>query len=167
MTDPAVVAQMGLPGPIRAAFGTAGILLGGILAFVGLRTLRASASLDGFEVVEARVLESDLESTPRSGGTTYSPAIVYEYTVGGETYTNDAVYPGPLGGSNVKSKHQSVVDDYPEGAVVEAYYDPDDPAVAFLENRSGDPEALVLTGLGVLFLLMGIVFAGPYALSLL
>lgn len=46
-------------------------------------------------------------------------------------------------------------------SVVEAYYDPDDPSVAFLEPGSGGPAVLVLTGAGVLFLLIGIGIAGP------
>ncbi|PSQ19927.1 hypothetical protein BRD00_00385 [Halobacteriales archaeon QS_8_69_26] len=164
----AVVAQVGPPvepAAVMAAFGAVAVLLGLGALFLGVRTLRASADLDEFERVDARVLESELEENTRGKGTTYSPSIVYEYTVAGETYTNDDVSPGLVQGSNLRSKHEAVVEDHPEGEVVEAYYDPGDPSVAYLEDGSGNLEAYALVGAGGMALLLGVAFVVPFALS--
>lgn len=135
--------------------------LGGIMLFNAAKTFRASARRDEFEPVTARVREAELETdSGRTGGTstTYVPEVTYEYTVNGETYVDDNLYPGPAtAGSSAEAEQREILNEYPEGATVEAYYDPTDPTVSFLENESRTRQATGLGVLGGLLLAFGVV----------
>lgn len=135
--------------------------LGAVMLYNAVKMGRASARRDEFEPVTARVREADLETdSNRTGGTTttYVPTITYEYTVDGETYVNDNLYPGPAtAGSNSEDEQRSLLDEYPEGETVQAYYDPTDPADSFLEDESRTRQATGLGVLGGLLLAFGVV----------
>lgn len=113
--------------------------------FKSIKSYQASTRRDEFAPVEARVLGSELSrksgqtptgQTPTGQTTSYVPKIDYEFTVAGETYTSDSVYPGTDWDIQDRTTAQSLVDRYSEGDVVEAYYDPDNPTDSFLENES-------------------------------
>ncbi len=114
----------------------AGVFFG----YMGMRTYRTSERRHAYQPVEATILNSRLiESSSRRGSISYKPDIQYEYTVGGETYkgTRGDLFPGSFAPSGKEQeKQQRMVDKYPEGAVVEAYYDPNDPSTSFLEKKS-------------------------------
>lgn len=82
------------------------------------------------------------------------PVVEYEYTVAGETYTSDTIWPAgiePVSDrllSGVSNFAQRVVSRYVVGDEVTVYYDPDDPAVAFLcrDRNIVGPMALVVVG---------------------
>lgn len=116
----------------------------------GLKSYRASGRRDAFEPVEARVLESELRVSSGEK-TSYIPEIEYEYTVAGTTYTSDSVYPGPDFDIQNRNTAESLVDTYSESEIVEAYYDPENPTDAFLENES------VATGSLVIMLISGVM----------
>lgn len=131
------------------------VLVGALGLYLSVGKLRRSRQRDEFVPVEATVLRSDLrveeEIDRGSKTTTYFPEVEYEYTVDGETYTSDSVYPGRLGGTSNRSDNQSVVDNHPAGAQVEAHYHPDDPSRSFLVDKSSTRVAIfgVLASLGL------------------
>lgn len=153
--------------------------LGGVMLLNAVKTFRASNRRDTYETVTAEVLDSKLETDSDETGqpttsqvdwgqetdpnrtgqdTTYIPKITYEYTVEGETYTNDNLHPGPArSGSSSKDEQQEILNNYPKGETVEAYYDPSDPALSFLENESQNQQAVAVAVIGGGLLLFGLV----------
>jgi hypothetical protein len=123
------------------------VLIGVIGLYLSARKLQRSLQRSEFEPVQAEVLHSELRSqTETDSGartTTYFPDIEYEYTVDGETYTSDSVYPGRLGGTSDRSANQSIVDDHSAGDRIEAYYHPEDPARSFLVDKSSTKQAVL------------------------
>jgi hypothetical protein len=127
----------------------------------GVATLRVSRRREAYEPTTARVLHSAVETR----NDTNVPAIEYEYTVAGETYTSDSVYPGQVRTPD-RSKTLNVVTDHPEGERVEAYYDPANPAKAFLVDESAG-SGVVATVVGLVFLGVGIgAFGGAAYVAL-
>lgn len=143
---------------VMAGFAVlAGLLFAGSgswLMYTSVKKYRTSARRDAFEPVEAQVLGSELRVNSGES-TSYIPEIEYEFTVAGETYTSDSVYPGT--DFNIKNRDfaESLVDRYSEGEVVEAYYDPEDPTDAFLENESVATRSIVFAIISVPFVLVG------------
>jgi hypothetical protein len=126
--------------------------IGGIFLYNAVETFRASGRKSAYEPVEAEVLDSTLDTDSNMDDTTstYIPRIEYEYTVDGETHVSDNLYPGPVtAGSNARDEQQQIVDRSPEGETVEAFYDPEDPADAFLESESQKRQAISLGVLGI------------------
>ncbi len=145
-----------------AVFALPFVLMGLYLLYIGVRKWRISGRRTEFEPVRARILSSDLRKSTggRSGGVKWVPEIEYEFTVDGETYTSDSVWPGgDLAGTD-EDHRQAIVDRYPEGEVVEAFYDPRDPSVSFLENESRGVASILLIVFGVGFVLAGLAAVG-------
>lgn len=160
-------------------------VLGGAMFFKGVKIFHATNRRDAYEHARARVLSSKLETEVRGQGqywrrlidwglrtdpnrrgkrTIYIPKITYEYTAEGETYTNDSIYPGPArSGSRSKENPREVLQQYPEGKTVDAYYDPSDPSLSFLENKSRSRQAVTTTviGGGVLLFGLALIFGTP------
>lgn len=143
---------------LQQLLGLGFVVFGAAFTYGGIKTYRASTQRDTYEPVRATVVTSQL--TGPSGGT--SAQIEYEYTVGGETYVSDSLYPGPLtsgggpGSARDQDRIQELVNTYPEGKTVEAYYDPTDPSVSFLINKSRKGNALGSLAVGAFALLFGL-----------
>ncbi|MBN1346408.1 MAG: DUF3592 domain-containing protein [Phycisphaerae bacterium] len=111
------------------------------LTFVGVGTYlvhRQHHKITTCRPVEATVLSTDIKVTQsrNSDGrtsTSYQPIVVYRYEVDGRTYTCDAVT--PLAESASRSWANEIVNKYKKGREVTAYYDPKEPAEAFLEKQ--------------------------------
>lgn len=81
-----------------------------------------------------RVLKSRVEV---SGGetTTVHPMVLYAYEVNGRTYQSSQMRPGDSVMRMSSSQDAyATVDRYPEGAIVQIYYNPDNPQEAALER---------------------------------
>jgi hypothetical protein len=84
------------------------------------------------------------------------PIVEYEYTVAGETYTSDTIWPAgiePVSDrllSGVGNFPQRVVSRYVVGDEVTVHYDPDDPGVAFLRRDRNVAGAMALLVVGTL-----------------
>lgn len=84
----------------------------------------------------------------------YTPYVVYEYQVGGLTYTGYRVHLS-TGGSGDYGAAQSIVNNYFIGRDVTVYYDPNSPSSSVLETGS-DSGILMFLGVGGAFLAIGI-----------
>lgn len=97
-----------------------------------------------FEVVDARVTSSTVASNHDGDGTTYKPAVSYEYDWGGRTYVSDRVAYGVMGTSD-GDYAEAMVAAYPAGAKVEALVDPNEPSEAVLDvSGSQVPSGVIL-----------------------
>ncbi len=80
-----------------------------------------------------RVLKSRVEV---SGGenTSVHPFVSYAYDVNGRTYQSSQIRPGDSVMRVTKDAY-ATIDRYPEGAIVQVYYNPDNPQEAALERQ--------------------------------
>ena len=109
-----------------------------------------------FEPVTATVLSARVEEHSDSDGSTYEPVVVYRYRVADREYTASRVT--PLRESRSGDWARRVTSRYAIGGDYTAFYDPEDPAEAFLlRSRSFLPWAFVgIPFAGILFLVAAI-----------
>jgi hypothetical protein len=84
--------------------------------------------------VEATIDRSEVlarSGTGRNRRASYTPSIAYRYSVQGREYTSQTAMPLEFSSSN-RSWAAAIVASYPAGAKATAYYNPTDPADAFL-----------------------------------
>jgi len=101
-----------------------------------------NSSVQHNEPTTATIISVDIDERLNDGDREYRPAIRYRYTVDGETYTSDNVYPGQfVRWHGSESTAASVVERYTAGSDTTAsgdpvtiYYNPDDPGEAYLHN---------------------------------
>lgn len=91
-------------------------------------------SAQAWRTTTGRVLKSRVEV---SGGETTSvhPMVLYAYEVNGRTYQSSQLRPGDsIMRVSSSQNAYATVDRYPEGAIVQIYYNPDNPQEAALER---------------------------------
>jgi hypothetical protein len=117
------------------------------LGFIGFGVYLSASQhrrLTTFQPTEAEILKTDVEYSPGSSQRgssqtdsqpTYTPIVEYQYHVGGQVYSCDAVFPfsARLGGT--QSWAQRVVKPFRTGQKTAAYYNPHDPSDAFLVKK--------------------------------
>jgi len=87
--------------------------------------------ITSFLPVRATVISAEVRShTSSKGSTSYSPEVKYSYEVSGRTFTSEEVL--PLDVSSSRSWAEGIVKRYRPGRTAEAYFNPADPADAFL-----------------------------------
>jgi hypothetical protein len=120
----------------------------------GVQAIEASR-MTGWPAAPGRVVTSESVTTAfRGRGLRYAPAarIVYEYEAGGSAHTSERVGVETRPVEAESAEGQRRLRDYPVGAEVTVYYDPDDPAMAVLERgRPGSPfvAGATLIGMGL------------------
>ena len=98
--------------------------------------------LSVFQPVEATVLSTRVEEHSDSDGSTYEPVVVYRYRVQEREYTASRVT--PLKESRSGGWARRVIGRYQVGSSYTAFYDPENPAEAFLmRSRSILPWAFI------------------------
>ena len=119
-----------------------------------------------FKPVQATITSSTVrEARPSSGRSTPSlrPAIIYRYEVGGRMFESKQLTPVTVTGKG--SWAADTVNCYPAGAITQAYYDPVNPADAFLvRHYSFMPYLFALTTM-ILLLPLAAVFFNDRELS--
>jgi Protein of unknown function (DUF3592). len=120
--------------------GVAAVVIG--LAFAGagwIYIVPYQADTSNAEGIDAVVISSDvIESTDVEGQNQkiYEPSVTYRYTYEGSEYTSSTVFPGDVNPVNDQSRAQEIVERYSPGEEVTAYVNTEDPASAFLIDRS-------------------------------
>jgi len=119
--------------------------------------------LSVFQPVTATVLSTRVETHSDSDGSTYEPVIVYRYRVGDREYTASRVT--PLKESRSGGWARRVTAHYDVGGNYTAFYDPENPADAFLmRSRSVLPWAFIAIPLiGILVILASYRSTGELA----
>ena len=104
-----------------------------------------------FLPVEGVVTHSQVEVNTGSDGTTYYPDIHFRYTVAGQTHDTGRYRIQSISSSG-RSGKQKIVRRYPVGSKVQAWYDPDKPQVAVINNS--------FSFFPVIFLAIGVIAVG-------
>jgi len=138
-----------------------------VVVLVGVATMgygaysyvEQTSALEDVEQVEATIVETGVETVDQRRGTGYAPAVTFDFTYDGESYTSSNVYPGPLPRElNSRQAARDVVDEYDRGEAVMAYVPTESPEKAYLQRESSDKPLLVI-GFGVLFVVGGVLSA--------
>jgi hypothetical protein len=110
---------------------------------IGARMLaKEQHRLSVFRPVQATVLSTRVDEHSDSDGSTYEPVVVYRYRVDDRSYTASRVT--PLRESRSGSWASRVAGGYQVGNTYTAFYDPENPADAYLlRSRSVIPWAFV------------------------
>ena len=148
--DPAVV------------LGVAGVLalLGGGFLFLGMRSLNAARASRLWPSTSGKVTSSQLMAGGTRSRPWYKAQVAYMFSVNGQSYTSEKLFFGDSR-SNSSGKQQALVDRYREGADVEVFYNPQQPAQAVLERRTGATNTIYLIlGPGLLILALFVVIMG-------
>jgi len=104
-------------------------------------------ALDAAEETEGTVVASDVERVERSNERDrFRPNITYQYTVDGETYTNDNY----ISGADTELYNQPVAQDradtFQAGRNVTINYNPDDPQQSYLLEQGPQQSDYVAVG---------------------
>ena len=119
----------------------------------GTMLAKEQRRLSVFQPVEATVLSTRVDEHSDSDGSTYEPVVVYRYRVRDREYTSSRVT--PLKESRSGGWARRVIGRYDVGSSYTAFYDPEDPAEAFLlRSRSVLPWAFIA------FAVIAITFVG-------
>ena len=149
---------------------TGPLLIGvGVLWIVGfvaqhLRLAGKRRAARDWPTTPGRVLRSEVVTEERSGGvnepdvTVYRPVVEYGYLAQGAERTGARVGFG----TNVVDQHAArrIVERYPVGARPPVFVNPRNPNEAVLEFQGGFPVLLLLAPGGLVFIFVGVVFAG-------
>jgi len=142
---------------IPLCLGSVFAVIGIGFVFFGLRERKKAKATETWPTANGSILSARLDQqtrTERNDGhthtsTSYTPIIEYTYTVGGQTYQGNRVFPG----ASMSYDHgtaQGIVNRYQPGAAVIVHYDAGNPTQAVLETQ---PKG------GNIFLIIGGVFA--------
>ena len=97
-----------------------------------------------YQPIDAVIARSQVEVQNTSDGTNYIADIAYAYSVQGQQYTSDRHSFFEVSSSS-RDFAEQIVQKYPVGAQVQAFYNPSDPSRAVIElNDSSFPYATVL-----------------------
>ena len=102
----------------------------GVIFFMRRRMATVSQWPSTMGTVNSSYLERRSSS---EGGSTNYPVVQYAYQVGGQSYQNSKLAPGPEVGGTGAGK---VVARYPIGAQVMVFYNPENPSDAVLERKA-------------------------------
>jgi len=118
------------------------VAIAAVFIVLALRAGRKASVSKNWPATTGTVIASGIEprrSHSGSGGTStsYYPVVQYQYTVEGRTYMSNRFTFGNQVGYGWTNMAQNQVNNYPPGATVAVFYDPNDPAVAVLERTAG------------------------------
>lgn len=129
---------------------------------------REGVQSEGFVEGRARILESALNSSvlDRGGARRHSPRVVYEYQVDGEVFRADRVHVHRVTSDSNKEPILRLLRQYPPGAEVPVFYDPEDPEVAVLRTGpTKQSRKTAKTGLTVFLICAGLLAYDAYKQS--
>lgn len=137
-------------GIMLAIFGAVFGSVGGALLF------RETTRLRSWLPVEATVISTNVVSHSSKDGRTYSPLVVYNYSVNGRTYTSRHTLPI----SESRSGHwaYNVIARFTPGQHYTAWFNPGDPSDAFIV-RAHSTVAVVFFGIGLILFIFGVALS--------
>ncbi len=145
----------GVPAWVRI-LGVVIVMMGGVLGYTAFERLANELSIQkSWPTVTGNVIESKVIGEP-----SYFPEVIVAFEVAGETYTVADDHNVPQFGNKRKMYEvaEKTIAEYPEGAEVTVFYNPNDPSEAAIwpEPRWND---YFQSGLGVLLVAAGIFLA--------
>ena len=135
-------------------FGIALLILGLAFSGIGGYTVWEQLRVRNFLPVKGTVTAADIDVESDSDGTSYYPMVTFRYEVDGTVYEAGQLRTVRIGGGQAGAA--ATVRQYPVGAEVDAWYDPEDPDTAVIETDVSWISWL-FAGLGVAMLIGGVL----------
>ena len=126
------------------------VLVGLAIAVYGLTVLYHARHSGTWPSTEGFITQSNVVR----GDDSYSPAVVYSYTVNGVRCQGKDIASGPVLASSTEAYARNCLARYPVGTPVAVYYDPEIPATAVLEPGILK-KSFVPLAFGLLFVTLG------------
>ena len=126
---PSIARAVGAATNLGCLYGIAGVFIVGALLMMGVQV----APVTAWVPTTATVVSTTIRTVQSDDGPSYRPEVTYRYLVGGAQYTSQRL--APLTESASRRWAQSVIDRYPVGKSLTAWYDPKHPANAIIERR--------------------------------
>lgn len=131
------------------------LILGGGLVFYSARSRKKADQSQGWPSTNGKIIVSEIresKSTDEDGRTkvTYYPHIEYAYEVNGQNYVSKQISFGGVLGYNDPAKVRTTLDHYPVGSIMLAFYNPEKPAEAVVEQTSGGAKWALIVGIIIL-----------------
>ena len=130
------------------------------LVLWALRGRRAATIARAWPTTQGRIVSATLQARRTTTGghgvaLNWFPDIRYEYEVAGTTYRGDRISAGLLVGSSFRGSVQRKLAQYPEGRMVQVFYNPTDPAQAMLETTAPGSNILLIVAVVGAAMLVG------------
>lgn len=145
----------------RSRGGVGAVLIGALFVYLGDQIGQAHRdAVEGARLMRAMVIDTSVERVvdhrPEQGErVTFYPRVTYSYRIDGSTYRNDAIWPATSTGGEA-SWAKDFLRDFPVGAQVGGWYQPDSPEQAFLIK--GRPWlSWMAMAMGAVFVVIGVV----------
>ncbi len=135
--------------------------LGGWLIYTTIKDRQKAAASKNWPSVNAQITLSEVRESQSQDSegdlrTSYYPYVQYTYQIGGVLYQGDKITFGARKMVYSAKKAAAALASYPLGAQVKAFYNPENPKEAVLEQRSVGSNLMLIFGV---FLLMTAVCA--------
>jgi hypothetical protein len=141
--------------------GLGALIALGSLAYFGYATMRISQARN-WPQAQGQVLASDVTSRVQEGGKNrrrtrvYDAHISYRYLVAGRSYDSNRVWLTEPAVYSTPDAADSFIAAYPPGGTVSVHYNPKDAADSALVIESRIAPILILTGAGILLVLLAL-----------
>jgi hypothetical protein len=134
------------------ALGIFVLLLGSLLLWLGLKNRKRVQASMSWPSVQGCILSATVTESVTRGdedtadSTSYSPALVYEYAVAGQSYRGNRI---SFQDRNFSSydKASAVLGGFPVGGAVQVFHDPRKPANCVLERKAHSNNFLLIVGI--------------------
>ena len=131
------------------------------------RKVRASMN---WSTTTGRILLSEVTSYRHRDAdgitsTLYQPTIQYEYVVNGQHLQSNHVRFGMAYGTSWTGSAQNVVDKYPQGTLVQVFYNPTNPTEAVLEHSAGGSNRILTCVVAIIVGVLLITGAGLFLMN--
>lgn len=138
--------------------GVAGV----VTIAIGLRRLATAGASVKWPHVKGEILTSKLEEEADDSGEgapkTFRAAVTYRYTVDGKTFEGDRTDLNDLSTSD-PAPAQSLLQQFPAGATVDVFYDPQNPSQSLLKPGISGASA-IYPAVGLLLVVLGLSMFG-------
>lgn len=156
-------------GLFKGAIGFMGViflLIGGLALETGISSLHEGSDTKTWPGVSGIIIASSIDKTTHayrrgvnnsaSGGVSYTPVLVYDYQLGGTTYTGTVIYKSFA--HALEFIAEKYIEQYSVGSSVTVYYNPENPEDTVLEpGFKIFSHYFAFTFFGGLFSLLGVI----------
>lgn len=140
---------------VPSVSGACILLVGAILLFIAARNKKkvdqgetGDWSITGGKVTAAHLEKHETQKNDKRGthiDITYEPIVEYSYVVNNAEYNGNKFFPGEAAYFS-ESDAQELLNQHPLNAYVPVHYNPQDPSVSSLEERSQNSNVVYLAG---------------------
>ena len=128
-----------------------------MLLYISLNHIRLVYQSENWTQTSGSIISSKVCRCEGTKSISYTPEIVYHYTVDGKDYESKVISYAFVEGSEREANEK--VSLYPAGSQVKVFYDPSSPEQACLEHGGSARGFAIPVGASIIFMTAGILLA--------